>query len=319
MVIVLEKIKLFLKKLYSVLIPNKTDTKKKIIIKSLSLFCIVALIASSVYIGAFFYGSYKNKKDIDISKDIWNDTTLTTKLKFDELIKQNSDFKAWLTIDNTRVDYPVYQAGDDEYYLTHNNLKEESVYGALFLSYADSIIEAMNDRNISIYGHSMNDGSMFATVMRYKNLNFYKQNPTIKLYTVEDNYVYKIFSVMLINANPLDDKGYVFDITRDTFYYQSEFDSWINEAYSRSFINTGIDVTTDDSILTLVTCTTEIKDGRFVIMARRVRDGEDSKVDTSVAVKNPNIRYPKSWYDKKGIEYPFTDTESKVNNEEGNN
>ena len=315
---VLEKIKLIFKKLYIVLIPKKTDTKKKIIIKSITLFCIAALIVSSVYIGSFLYNSYENKKNIDSTKDIWTNPTLSKRLKFDELIKQNSDFKAWITIDNTNVDYPVYQADDDEYYLTHNNLKEESVYGALFFSFADSVIEAMNDRNISIYGHSMNDGSMFATVMRYKSLNFYKQNPKIKLYTVEDNYEYKIFSIMLLNANPLDDKGYVFDITRDTFYYHNEFDSWINEAYSRSLINTGVDVNIDDSILTLVTCTNEIKDGRFVVMARKVREGEDSNVDTSVAVKNPNIRYPKSWYDKKGIKYPF-ESETTTNKEEGTN
>jgi sortase B len=280
-----------------------------VIIKSVLLFLIVALVVSSVYIIAFFQGSYENKRNINSLKEIWNNPKISKKIKFEELIKQNSDFKAWITIDNTNVDYPVYQTGDDEFYLSHNNLKEESVYGALFLSYTDSVIEAMNDRNISIYGHSMNDGSMFATVMKYKSLNFYKQNPTIRLYTVEGNYEYKIFSVMLINANPLDDKGYVFDITRDSFYYQNEFDSWINEAYSRSYFNTGVEVTTDDSILTLVTCTNEIKDGRFVVMARRVRKGEDNKVDTSVAVKNENVRYPKSWYDKKGIEYPFNNVE----------
>jgi len=299
----------FIYRLYNIFIPKKSDTKKRIIVKSVLLFLIAALIVSSVYIGIFFHRSYDNKKNIEALQEIWDNPKLSKKLKFEELIKQNSDFKAWITIDNTNVDYPVYQAGDDEFYLKHNNLKEESAYGALFLSYSDSIIEAMNDRNISIYGHSMNDGSMFATVMKYKSLNFYKQNPTIKLYTVENNYEYKIFSVMLINSNPLDDKGYIFDITRDSFYYQNEFDSWINEAYSRSYFNTGVDVTTNDSILTLVTCTNEIKDGRFVVMARRVREGEDSKVDTSVAVKNENVRYPKSWYDKKGIEYPFNDEE----------
>lgn len=308
---VLIKIKIIFKrfafKLYNVFIPKKSDTKKRITVKCILLFLIVALITSSVYIGSFFHKSFENKKNMEALQEIWENPTLSKKLKFEELIKQNSDFKAWITIDNTNVDYPVYQAGDDEFYLKHNNLKEESAYGALFLSYTDSVIEAMNDRNISIYGHSMNDGSMFATVMKYKSLNFYKQNPTIRLYTMENNYEYKIFSVMLINANPLDDKGYVFDITRDSFYYQNEFDSWINEAYSRSYFNTGVDVTTDDSILTLVTCTNEIKDGRFVVMARRVREGEDSKVDTSAAVKNENVRYPKSWYDKKGIEYPFDD------------
>lgn len=311
---VLVTIKTFLKKflnaVYLIFIPKKSDTKKQIIIKSVLLFLVLALVVSSVYIGAFFYRSNENKKNLDSLKDVWNNASLPKKIKFEQLIKQNPDFKAWITIDNTNVDYPVYQADNDEYYLNHNNLKEESVYGALFFSYADSVIEAMNDRNISIYGHSMNDGSMFATVMRYKSLNFYKQNPTIKLYTVENNYVYKIFSVMLISGNPLDDKGYVFDITRDSFYYQNEFDSWINEAYSRSYFNTGIEVNTEDSILTLVTCTNEIKDGRFVVMARRVREGEDESQDTSAAVKNPQVRYPKIWYDKKGIEYPF-------NNEEG--
>ena len=151
----------------------------------------------------------------------------------------------------------------------------------------------------------MNNGSMFANLTKYKSLSFYKQNPTIEFSTLYKKSTYKIYSVFVLNASKEDDNDYIYNISRNNFLSDEDFNLWADEAYERSLINTGVDVVNGDNIITLVTCVYDFDDARLVVMARETREGEDPEVDTSAAVTNPSPRYPKRWYDDRGIDYPF--------------
>ena len=151
----------------------------------------------------------------------------------------------------------------------------------------------------------MKNGSMFANLTKYKSLSFYKENPTIEFSTLYKKNTYKIYSVFVLNASKADDNDYIYNISRKSFLNDADFDSWADEAYQRSLINTGVDVKNGDNIITLVTCVYDFDDARLVVMARETREDEEPTVDTSKAAANPSPRYPKRWYDDRGIDFPF--------------
>ena len=151
----------------------------------------------------------------------------------------------------------------------------------------------------------MKNGSMFANLTKYKSLSFYKENPTIEFSTLYKKNTYKIYSVFVLNASKADDNDYIYNISRKSFLNDADFDSWSDEAYQRSIINTGVDVKNGDNIITLVTCVYDFDDARLVVMARETREDEEPTVDTSKSTANPSPRYPKRWYDDRGIDFPF--------------
>ena len=165
----------------------------------------------------------------------------------------------------------------------------------------DVIDEEQSDKNLVIFGHRMKNGSMFGTLKKFRSLDFYKQNPTIEFSTLYKNSTYKIYAIFVLNANKEDDDNYIYNIYRQKFINETEFNTWRDEAYDRSLIDTGVDVKMGDNIITLVTCTSDFENARLIIVAREVREGENPEVDTSLASVNPNPRYPKIWYTSRGL------------------
>ena len=106
---------------------------------------------------------------------------------------------------------------------------------------------------------------------------------------------YKIISVFYTNTHAEHGKIFPYHEFIDAQDPQQTQD-YIDSVLVRSIINTGVDVRSDDQLLTLSTCSYEFKDARFVVVARKVRKGESASVDTSAAVMNPNPLYPDVWY-----------------------
>jgi sortase B len=108
------------------------------------------------------------------------------------LHEENPDCIGWLTIDGTRIDYPVmYRPGDKNYYLHRDFNGEYSANGCLFL--AEECVPGNSD-NLIIYGHHMNSGKMFADLEKYKDEGFYEEHPTILFRTIWGNEQYQIFA-----------------------------------------------------------------------------------------------------------------------------
>ncbi len=303
----------FFRYLYLSYIPNRRDSILQILTKILLLICLVALIVSSTYVANYFLTAEKQDKLINKSRDIWySDSNEQEDASEGDLIseaerallKENPDFKGWIRLNNTKIDNPIYQAENNMYYLDHNQKGEKSVYGALYFDCKNRITEEVTDKNLVIYGHEMRNGSMFGNLKKLKNLEFYKQNPVIQfssLYRKAAWYDYKIFAIFVLNAAKKDDNGYIYNIYRSKFSNEAEFEKWSSEAYERSVINTNVDVKLGDNIITLVTCSSDFKNSRLVVMAREVREGESYIVDTSQATVNKNPLYPARWYKERGI------------------
>ncbi len=263
---------------------------------------VLALTVSAVWAWSFFMPGKSNQKLLAKAAQIFNTNDSVTALN--ELYLENNDIKAWIKIDGTNINNPVCQTDNNSYYMNHNHLGKKSRYGALFLMSEDDLEANNNDHNSVIYGNNMKDESMFGQLKKYRNINFYKQNPTINLYYGKNADTYIVFSVMLISASE-DDNNSTFDPSKSYFANENEFYTWITEANLRSLIKTNIEVKYDDNILTLVTVANDFEGARLVVMAKRLEDVEIPYIDTSKALVNSKTKYPKIWYTTKGLEYPY--------------
>ncbi|MBR6573301.1 MAG: class B sortase [Clostridia bacterium] len=302
--VVIEKIKaLNLKERFTL---KKKIDKKKLVTFLIFAVAIAGLLTSSFAITSHFVNESRQRAIVKEARKQWSfseekEDKSGELLSFDSLQAQNNDIKAWISIDNTNINNPVYQTTDNSFYIDHNMQKEKSRYGALFFDHNNIITNSKASQNLTIYGHNMKDGSMFGTLQKYRKLDFYKSNPTFKLTTLYGQYEYRIFSVMVMNATSKDDNNYIYNFVASDFENQGVFESWIYEAQERSLITTTVDVKKNDDILTLVTCSEDFNNSRFVVMARKTRVNETEPVDVSGAKLNPNPRYPQAWYDKKGL------------------
>ncbi len=296
-------------------LPWKGDNKGDIIRKLLFTLSLVALIISSTYMVCYFREGYKQNSITETARENYSPTNLQknsdgTYESFDELLAQNEYTIGWIKVSGTNIDNPIVQYTDNDYYLRRNFLNEKSRYGTLFFD-ADAVITRNStSKNLVLYGHNMNDGSMFGQLKNYKNVNFYKENPTFNLRTLYNDANYKIFAVMITGATPDEGNGYIFDYRQHDFSSSDEFLKWVSQAKQRSIINTGVEVDEGDAIITLSTCSYDFDDARLVIMAKKIKSSENSSIDKTAVSVNASPLYPQAYYDKKGLENPYKNLSS---------
>ena len=191
---------------------------------------------------------------------------------FYQLQQQNPDIVGWLKIDGV-VEEPVLQR-DNEYYLTHNSLKQKSVTGALFLD-ENCDLDTVPTQML-IHGHNMKEGAMFGSLMKYKvrDASFYRAHPFIEFNTIYENGRYVIFAVceVDIRSTKPDFLGFWHN---DRFASVEAFMDYVQRAQMLSQIRCNVDVQPGDRLLTLSTCTVSDDNKRLIVMARKLRDGED--------------------------------------------
>ena len=299
---------------------NKKDIKKSafsLLRKLLLGLSVICFIACSAYLIKYYViEPYKNKAVLGTPSIDESDTQTTLMAnkskhvlaKYKELLEVNDDFVGILKIPLLdSEDMKVVQCEDNETYLTRNFNSEYSVYGTLFVDYRNKIDNF--DTNTIIYGHKMRDGQIFGHLNYYKDIENYKEYPTIKFNTIYEDGTWKIFAAFIANIYDSQDNGYTFPYLTVNFPSDEKFTEFIEDVKSRSYYtNDSVDIKPGDKILTLSTCCYEFEDSRFVVMARRVRDGEDENVDTSKVKTNENQKFPQAWYDANGGENPFVDS-----------
>lgn len=202
-----------------------------------------------------------------------NNPKLQVSSQFSELLKQNRDVVGWLTIDGL-LDEPVVQR-DNEYYLTHDYLKKKSVTGALFLDEACDLRSV--PAQLLIHGHNMKEGAMFGALKKYKvkSAAFYREHPYISFHTLYEDAEYVIFAVAEVSVDP-DNARYFPFWYYPTFSTEAEFSHFLGQARGFSHYRCGVDVRPGDRLLTLSTCSGTDESLRLLVMARMLRDDEDS-------------------------------------------
>lgn len=178
----------------------------------------------------------------------------------------NNDLVGWIKIEGTNIDYPVMQTpGNKDYYLKHNFNKERSNWGCVYVRESCDVFTPSD--NVTIYGHYMQDGSMFHDLHGYYYSSFYKEHPYIQFDTIYERHTYQIIAVFKTSANIGEGFAYhLFDYAQD----KAEFDEYIDTVKSLRFYWTGVEAEYGDMLITLSTCEYTLDNGRLVVVAKRI-------------------------------------------------
>lgn len=178
-----------------------------------------------------------------------------------ELMESNENMIGWITIEGINIDYPVMQADNDDYYLTHIYDGTESSSGSIFIDSSSTI----EDAHFIIYGHNMKDLSMFGNLRYYtKDLKYFTEHPIIRIITKSDIRTYQIFSVYTSDIN---DAAYqCFD---SHGYNSAVYQKWIGNINVKSKYLSDVVAKADKQTITLSTCLGQ-GNKRYLINAIRI-------------------------------------------------
>lgn len=182
---------------------------------------------------------------------------------FEELMGINSDICAWVTINNTKIDYPVLYGKNNWDYINKDVYGEYALAGSIFL-------DSRNDRTFQniyslLYGHHMENGSMFGDLVKFKEDTFFEENRTGNLILPDKVYNLEIFSCILTDAAD--------ETIFEPQLYEDDITALLDYAAQNSVcIDTGkmADLrqrAKECKILALSTCSYEFTDARTIILA----------------------------------------------------
>ena len=176
---------------------------------------------------------------------------------FEELLKVNPDTVGWIRFPNPdTINYPIVHSKDNAEYLYRTFNGKDNGSGTIFMDMGCS--DKFGDYNTLIYGHNMNDGSMFAKLMKYEDEEYFKKNPYFYIYTLNGTvYRLKVMSVM-----KTDDKSEAY--TRD-FASDTAFKTFVKKMLSNSIYDTGVEAEDVEKMVTLSTCTNRASNERWLV------------------------------------------------------
>lgn len=187
--------------------------------------------------------------------------------KFAALRDQNSDFIGWISIEDTKLDFPVmYAPNNKDFYLRHDFNKEYSIYGVPYLDEKTTLGANDQSENLVIYGHNMKTGTIFGCLTGYKKADHYQEHPYVQFDTVYGDGTYEVFAAFSIDV--VADTSFVYNQYVDMD--EETYNAYVDEVISRSDVDSGIRPVYGEQLLTLSTCEYSSDNGRYVVVARRV-------------------------------------------------
>lgn len=202
----------------------------------------------------------ESKKDDNNSEPISYSQSLTEwKWDYKAMLQYNDEAKGYIKLDGTRIQYPIVEHEDNEFYLNRGSDKISNGAGAIFLDYRTAGL----DGNMCIlYGHNMLDGSMFKEIMNFRQADFCKKHPAFDVYIGNRHYIYYVFSTF----SAKDDNE---DVYQYGFENDSDFQNWIDRVYNRSTYRFDVrKPTVSDKIIMCSTCVDDYGNRQLVCIYR---------------------------------------------------
>lgn len=301
------------------ILPWKGDTVFEMIRKIVFIIAVMIFIGAGVMLASTLIQSNRAVKDLEQIKEVVTTTAKTTIDSEGNVItvapteeeeqQHNIDIMSYykgisdkvvgfIELEGCDIYQPVVQDPEDTtntYYLTHTYYDEQNKGGAIFMDYRCTVSEDYVSPNLVLYGHNQEDGTMFGNLKNYKqDLEFYAANPTVTLRTEYETGIYLIYAYFVTNAlEKQDSNGEVFHYHDyiEALNDEATFDWYMGEVQSRNQIISPVKAEFGDKLLVLSTCSNEFSNSRFVVFARKLRDGESvSDYDFTSASFNPYAR-----------------------------
>lgn len=243
---------------------NKGLNIKKFILNILALICVCAIIFSLYNIFSWYN---ENKKSKDILEEIQENISIATeevKIKdttikkfhydFSNILLKNPETIGWISVPNTKINYPVVQTTNNETYLDHSFDKSNNSAGWIFADYNCNLknanVSSNNPSNTILYGHNRKDLSMFGSLKNLLEDNWFdkEENKYINFSTLDETHVYQIFSVFVCNSENVS------DYIKTNFSSNENFKNYLKQLKIMTYTKFDTDITNTNKILTLYTC-----------------------------------------------------------------
>ncbi len=217
---------------------------------------------------------YKPDNSSHDAKDRMNDDDININIDFDSLEATNKDVVGWIYSENSPINYPIVQSGDNDYYLRKMIDGSYNNAGSIFMDFRNN--RDFTDLNTIIYGHNMKNGSMFGTLDKYKSQEYYEEHPVIYLITPEQTYKIELFAGIVTH-----DSSNVYHIPQK----HEDLKTLYNELINKSTFTSSVSLDERDRIITLSTCSYETDEARYVVIGK-ISDTRGQDTDGTVLTKN---------------------------------
>ena len=252
---------------------------------------IILIVLCVVFIGVFGFSAYKivstingykqaEKSYTDLTQQFTNTTSTSPTpvpsadvgdgidpevspidVDIAALHAQYPDVVGWIYSPDTKINYPIAYTDNNFWYLDHLYDESYNANGTIFID--TKCASDFSDKNTLVYGHNMNDGSMFASLRNYRDESYYPDHPCIYIST--ENYHYRLDLIAVFVTEPTS-FAYA-----NTFDEDEQFLHYIETIKSMSTFKSEVEVSAEDKVVTLSTCTYEIDDGRYVVVGKLVQ------------------------------------------------
>ena len=247
---------------------SSNKSKKKRSRRSFNVLSIILIVvALAVFSVSLFnllgiYSDYraaqKEYRDLDTTYTAVDSGSGLRRINYDLLLETNGDFVAWLDIPDTPISYPVvYTPSGNDLYLYTTFQGQQATAGAIFIDYRCP--DYFSSRVTIIYGHRMNDNTMFAPLKNFLSMDYWENHREVHIYTRTGIEVYNVFSSY---TAMLDDEAYAFYFNSD-----QDFLDWGKSVSGKSNYNTGISLQVDSRVIVLSTCVYAQENNRNVVLA----------------------------------------------------
>ena len=251
--------------------------KNKIYIAIICAFSIVFAVSSGFLIKHYCDSAKQAEMYDNLIEVVETEPEETTELmnyseektfipEYQELYLQNNDMVGWIKVEDTKINYPVMQSKDNpNFYLKHGFDKAYTDYGCPYVQ-ENCDMELPSD-NIIIYGHHMNNGSMFSDLCKYESEDFYREHTIIHFDTLDGFGEYEVVAAFKTVAYSEDGFKYYHFVHAES---AEAFDEYIAQCKALALYDTGVTAEYGDQLITLSTCEYSRPNGRMVVVAKKI-------------------------------------------------
>ena len=238
-------------------------SKVRRIASDIIMLCLAAIMVISGWKVYTIMHNYKVNRDIyDKIAEVAQPQGFTGEIDFDKLHKINKDIIAWIYYESTNINYPIVQGKDNDYYLHITVEGTWAVGGTLFVDVVTK--QPFEQFNTIVYGHHMQDGSMFGDIKKLKDPDYARKHPQFELITPKDKY-HLVICAFLNQPSDSDVYNTNFD-EEDTEGKQK----YIDTIKASANYLTDAKMTVDDKLVVLSTCAYEYNNARYMVIGKLI-------------------------------------------------